>query len=575
MGSNDIIVREYLESLKEDTELDYLFPILLNLMGFRIVTTARESKGQSQYGKDIVAIGFDENGVKKRFYFELKGHADKDITQGSLFKPDGILESIREAKFTNFSDPSIPEFNQLPKQIVVVHNGILKNDSRVSLEGIIAQEFPNGGFERWDIYRLTDLFTKHLFGEYLFTDEKTIRLFKRALVLLDAPDYDFSDFKQLIQLQTQKTYELGTRKFKKFFASMNLLSVIVIHYSKDNNNLYPARECVTYLILQVWDWVLKNELERKNGVLKEFRKLLTIHFNLLNDYFLKTNVAVKQLNGLYSEAGQMFEMIGYPLRSMEYLNYLTYFFYARLYFPGFDHAPSSVKLGRIVQAQLNYLVNLLNQNDAAKRPLIDNHSIAILNVVLFILRNQATINNDKELVSNFLVDVLNNLVIIKNTRDRFPELYNNIEALTEFAAKSTRPHNYIDSSSLLVTCIFELIALVDDEETYNFYRSSFTKTLNLQTAYCDLPTEDMEPLLFQKNLYREMHVDAGIKLPDSLAEFQSQLAAKNTPIRNYRTDEAGFPFLRYLAHIYYKNEFLPDEWRKFGFPQPFQSTLLS
>ncbi len=66
MGSNNIIVKEYLESLKEDNELDYLFPILLNLMGFRIITTAKESKGQPQYGKDIIAVGDDDDGVKKK-----------------------------------------------------------------------------------------------------------------------------------------------------------------------------------------------------------------------------------------------------------------------------------------------------------------------------------------------------------------------------------------------------------------------------------------------------------------------------------------------------------------------------
>jgi hypothetical protein len=80
MNSNSIIVREYLASLKEDSELDYLFPILLNLMGFRIIQTAKESKGQSQYGKDIIAIGKDKNGIKHKWYFELKGYSDKDIT---------------------------------------------------------------------------------------------------------------------------------------------------------------------------------------------------------------------------------------------------------------------------------------------------------------------------------------------------------------------------------------------------------------------------------------------------------------------------------------------------------------
>lgn len=141
MGSNDLLVKEYLESLKEDTELDYLFPILLRLMKFSIVTTARESKGQSQYGKDIIAIGKDENGIKKRFYFELKGFSDKDITQTSLLKQDGILESIREAKLVAFNDTSIPGFNDLPVQIVVVHNGVIKSDSRLTLEGILSKEF--------------------------------------------------------------------------------------------------------------------------------------------------------------------------------------------------------------------------------------------------------------------------------------------------------------------------------------------------------------------------------------------------------------------------------------------------
>jgi hypothetical protein len=566
MGSNDIIVREYLESLKEDKELDYLFPILLSLMGFRVVTTARESKGQSQYGKDIVAVGNDENGIRKRYYFELKGHADKDITQSSLLKKDGILESVREAKLTAFNDPSIPDFDQLPRQIVVVHNGILKNDSRVTLEGIIRQEFPDGGFERWDIYRLTDLFSQYLFGEYLFTDEETVRLFKRTLVLLDAPDYDFIDFHKLMALQTQKVYEVGSRAFKKFFASMNLLSVVIIHYSKENNNLYPAKECVTYLLLKVWDWILVNGLDKKQPVLKEFRKLLKIHFELLNDYFLKTNVAVKQANGLYSEVGNLFEMVGYPLRTMEYINYLTYFFYARLYYPNFNVEPSDLKTARLVRKQLQYLVRLINKNDAVARPLLEFHSIAIMNIVLFILRNDKDFVEGEEVAQDYLGHVLNHLVINKSVRDRYPEMYNNVQALTEFCATGIRPYEYHDSSSLMVSTIFEVLAVLDNRENYDYYRSNFIAGLNLQTALCDLPTEELEPLLFQKNLYEEYYVEAGIKLPENFDDFKVALEAKNTEKRVYRTDDAGFPFLRHLAHIYYKNEFLPDEWRAFMKP---------
>lgn len=139
MSSNNIIVQEYLGSLKEDKELDYLFPILLNSMGFRIVQTAKESKGQSQYGKDIIAIGKNKHGEKFRWYFELKGYGDKDITDKNYSSTDGIRESIIEAKDTAFNDTSIPEFNQLPIKIVLVHNGILKTNIDQLLKALLVK----------------------------------------------------------------------------------------------------------------------------------------------------------------------------------------------------------------------------------------------------------------------------------------------------------------------------------------------------------------------------------------------------------------------------------------------------
>ena len=98
MNNNIRIVRDYLESLKEDRELDAIFPTLLMAMDFRIVSTPRNSKGQSQYGKDVVAIGKGEDGVIYRWYFELKGNAAKDINDSTFMAPDGVRESILAAK---------------------------------------------------------------------------------------------------------------------------------------------------------------------------------------------------------------------------------------------------------------------------------------------------------------------------------------------------------------------------------------------------------------------------------------------------------------------------------------------
>ncbi|RYG53409.1 MAG: hypothetical protein EOO01_04410, partial [Chitinophagaceae bacterium] len=379
MGSNTLMVSDYLGSLKEDTELDYLFPILLNLMGFRIVATPKESKGQPQYGKDIIAIGKDHDGTRKRFYFELKGHSDRDIDDTVLMKRDGIMESLRAAKYTAFNDSSISDFNSLPVKFVLVHNGVLKNNTRPTFEGFIAQEFPDSNFERWDIYRLTDLFSQYLFGEYLLTDEESVRYFKRTLVLLDAPDYDFSDFKQLVQLQQKKITGIKGRSFTKFFATLNLLGVIVVHYSRENNNLEPAKQCLNYVILKTWHWILENGLTEKKAVIAEFRKLLTIHFELLQEYFVKTLPYACEYEGLFAERGGPFETIGYPLRSFDYINFLIYYFEARAYWPGFDETKQQ-KTQNLRNKQKEILKKLVRENTGCRRPVIDSHSIAILNV---------------------------------------------------------------------------------------------------------------------------------------------------------------------------------------------------
>lgn len=43
--------------------------------------------------------------------------------------------------------------------------------------------------------------------------------------------------------------------------------------------------------------------------------------------------------------------------------------------------------------------------------------------------------------------------------------------------------------------------------------------------------------------------------------FHYSVSGNNITSISYRSDKAGYSFLRYLAHSYYKNELLPEEWR--------------
>lgn len=563
MNSSNIIVREYLSSLKEDSELDYLFPILLNVMGFRVIQTARESKGQSQYGKDIIAIGKDDKSIKHKWYFELKGFADRDITQSNYSKSDGIRESIIEAKDTIFKDSSVPGFNNLPVKIVVVHNGILKTNIRDTFEGFISREFKEGEFERWDIYHLTDLFSNYLFNEYLLSDNASNRLLKKTLAFLDSPDSNFKEFKELVNIQFDTFETIRSRAFKKLFATLNLLNSIIFHYSKENNYLIPAKECSKFLVLKTWHWILENNLQDKKPVVREFRKILKSQLEIFGKYFQKTfSVAITE-NGLFSEFGGFYEKVGYPLRSFDYLDDVIY--YCRLRNTVYEPKNNSLK-----NKQKDLIIDLINNNSSFKRPICDNHSIPIVQLLLFFSDQECLRQKDVEFLFGYFDGIVSSIQIDKLKHDRLPELYSNIDVIIEFFATEMRPESYCDNSSILLAILLEICIIFNSEDLFLKILSFIDESLSLQIVSIDFNIYNVEKLLFEKHLHNEYYVDCiervqndiiFLKTEANFSHFKKSVLEKKEIMNHYQTDALGLSCIRYLAHSYYKNEILPEEWR--------------
>lgn len=172
------IIKQYVASLKEDGELDYIFPLLLKRMGYRVLSTPKQSKGQSQYGRDVVAVK-EIKGKNTLFLFELKGFAARDITDRTLNEKDGLIESLRASKNTKYRDASIKGLSKYKRQYIFVHNGYADANALITLNDFVENEFPDGNFDRWDLDKLTSLFSEYLFDETLLADEDCYKLFKK------------------------------------------------------------------------------------------------------------------------------------------------------------------------------------------------------------------------------------------------------------------------------------------------------------------------------------------------------------------------------------------------------------
>lgn len=570
MNIKPIIVKSYLESLTEERELNKIFPMLLTSLGFEILTKPTENKGLPEYGKDIVAVGKDNDGIKKRFYFELKGGNDKDINSVVLTKNDGIMMSLREAKYADF-ETTYKDFNTLPQKVVLVHNGELKANARKTFTGFISKEFPtNGGieFDRWDIERLSLEFSNHLFGAYLLTDQNTTKIFNKVLINLNASNHISEDFIKLLDDLFSKNEWQGWNKKKRewilLFETLKLISFIIYTEAKDYNNLDIAKRYLTHLILKYWHWILKNKLENDKKIIAHFNNVLTFYLSILTEYFKRTLPLAKIQNGLSYENSGRYEQVGYTKRTFEYLEYLT--FLLNIDFDNPNVNKNTVK---------EILTSVINANSVSFRPLVDINSIPIVDIL-----NLYLLLDDKQSAINYLKSVLSYIVNGKEKYGRLPDANNSYENVIRFTITGEKPVYYSDSTSPLLAVLLEYIAILDLEQEYNDIRKFVIDNKidlgiftphhgknSTSTHLIENIEDDLEEQLFSNprlndgyqrdiklfvNLHEDMNFEAfKLDFQKRIEEFQYE----------YRTDKAGYYFLKNLAHIYFQIPYFPDKWR--------------
>jgi hypothetical protein len=548
----NLVVREYLESLNETNELDYIFPLLLESMGFSIVSTPKNSRGQSQYGKDVIAIGKDAQGVKSRFYFELKGNAAKDINDRTFFVKDGFRDSILAAKDTAYNDSSIPEFDSLPLRIVFVHNGLLMENTRPTYDSFIRREFPENNFERWDINKLTSLFSVYLFGACLFADEESYKLFKKTLVLLEVRSSEFNDLNSLLDRQLSKFPSPSIHKKRELsntFSSVKLITAVIYSFAKNEKNLYPAKVCSDMAVLKTWAWILKNKLEGKKSIIERFNGLLLLQFKIYQDYYERTLPIAMQEKGLYDITNGGGERVCYPLRCFDYLASLIYFYEAN---NAFVHDKEKRHINYRIQRE--QIKQLLEHNCGFDSVMLDTQSIPILLLFHFVVLHKDN-DEDVQFLCDYVIRVVENIVLRYHQQGMLPELYGNRIELAK--SLHTRSEHYQDGSSLLLVTLCELCSFFQCQQVYEQIHDLVNESkVNLQVAYpCD--DVEIEQLLFEANLSGNMCVETNIKLPETLSEFDRHFKKHFNPI-SFRTDTVGYGFLRLLAHIHFQSDMFPD-----------------
>lgn len=570
MNIKPIIVKSYLESLTEERELNRIFPMLLSSLNFEILTKPTENKGLPEYGKDIVAVGKDNDGIKKRFYFELKGGKDRDITSSKLSKEDGVIESLREAKYANF-ETTYKNFDALPLKVILVHNGELKGNARKTFSDFISKEFPNTGsieFERWDIERLCIEFSDHLFGAYLLTDPDTTKTFNRVIINLNSGSNVSEDFKRLLDQLFYKNEWQGwskkSREWSLLFETIKLISFIIYTESKEYNNLKIAEQYLTPLILKYWHWILKNKLEEDEKIIRYFNETLYFYLYVLKEYFSRTLRIARIKDGLSSEISGQYEQVGYTKRTFDYLQLLTFL----LDIDRKNSKEDKVKFKDVLRS-------VILSNSVSLRPLIDINSIPIINTLNLFISLDA-----RESATEYLRGVISYLINGKEKYGRLPDANNSYENVIRFIVSGDKPVYYSDATSPLLAVLLEYTVILNLKDDYTDLRNFVIKhniSLGLFVPHHGINscsshliennTDDLEEQLFSNREFNDGYqrkIDLFIDLNKEMdfESFRENYVKRIDEFRyEYRTDKAGYSFLRSLAHIHFQIPYFPDRWR--------------
>src|SRR5438552_3481639 len=87
-------------------------------------------RGARQYGVDVAAVGNDQDGKKKLFLFVIKSG---DINRSTWTSgPQAVRPSLEEIKDVYLPTHVPPEYKRLPKKVIVVTNGELKQELQLT-----------------------------------------------------------------------------------------------------------------------------------------------------------------------------------------------------------------------------------------------------------------------------------------------------------------------------------------------------------------------------------------------------------------------------------------------------------
>ena len=561
-----LVLREYLSMLKESGELDSLLHDLLLAMG--IDPLSRPTIGARQFGVDLPAVGIDpEDGRQKLFLFVVK---QGDLTRSTWDTgAQAVRPSLNEIFDIYFRTQVRPEHSGLPKKIVLVINGDIKQNVAPNWAGYVSErtgahpEYGEIELSCWDGDKLALLLNNYLLDEYLFPESAQHQI-RKTIALADQNEEEPRFFYDLVEgtlfqrdLPTEMT-AAAHRKRQHALRLLNLSVNIVLHWCEDTENLRPALLCAERAALRAWDWMRLHERFDK-ATLEEFARLFNSYLRVARRYALKIQRHCFVRDGLFRQGGDEAE---YSLRTFEVIGILGELGFALACMASSAEGEIQQRLLQEGNAVAQMLVGLIANNPSALTPVFDGHAIDIGLGLLAL----ASLGASEQAIE--WLDLLSDRVLFAYRIGRhFPISSDSYDDLVALQFGEGLPREEVMELSTLVPLLADWHAVLDLPDAYRGLQKTVVTVLKQTDLQMWFPDDSTDNVLYRANAgHRGGRTFGSIQLPEQLDDLKKRIVriGQQSVFESLSCIKYGWPVLGLIASRHFRTPLIPGYWQRIG-----------
>ncbi|MDR4505463.1 MAG: hypothetical protein MRK01_11845 [Candidatus Scalindua sp.] len=529
------------------------------MMGIEPISHAQV--GVRQYGVDVAAVGEYNDEGKVLMLFTIKqgdlGRSDWDVNEQS------IRQSLDEIKDVYLDSHIRPEHLSLKKKIILCTGGNLKQEIQQNWKGYISKNTKVGEveYEFWGGDKLSIFIEEFMFNEQIVPIEFRSS-FRKVLSLLSDPDYDLSDYYNILNSLLLES-EFGSlskqnnlKKAIKALRSIHLVLNILFFWAKNEENLKPAIYASERTMLVTWEFLRKNDLFNKRSILSVSYEIYKTLLRIYSEYFNKLQQYCHIQNGLngYSrhsilENLNIFEQLGIICTSGA-----LYIFHAGI--------EQDEKLLESARAITDTVKSLIENHSSTCSPYYDNHIIEISEAIFLL-----SCFSEKEFIDNWIKKILNHIAFAYNHMGRyFPIQSDSFDDLVALAISGTKRKEELIEISTLLPIIAQWCAVLELRDSYSLVRDVVENVFQNTTLQIWYPDSETDQFIYICNAaFKSGIVDAPMSIPETIEDMKTMIEKVKKKIVNFEgfsSVKNGFAILPIISSRHFKTPFLPCFWQQ-------------